>query len=309
MGRRVRRGVRAALIALIVAGPAATSLAAQQPTIEPPPPSGPPPGEDWPDWVGQFTVLSGNALVSGLTAGLIHWLRHDGDFADAFVRGAAGGAVVYAGKRITVERFDGAGFLGREVAAVGTSLVHNASAGRAALDRLLLPAGPVHVILDRRARGGYDVRARLDLIATGTLVWAATQDELEFDGHASLSAGAPVFRAPGLLFDPVGGDLDRSTGVTIAGTILLSDIPRFGQSYLDRVYAHERLHVLHTDYFSGAWGEPMEEWLEERYDWLGGPRRRVTLGLGEPILGSLGWLIGAHDERPWEMEANFLEGR
>ena len=63
-------------------------------------------------WPGELEFLSGNAALGGLTAALIQKLRGV-SFWEAFVDGALGGAVAYAGKRIAVERFYGAGLVGR----------------------------------------------------------------------------------------------------------------------------------------------------------------------------------------------------
>src|SRR5688500_10942351 len=101
-----------------------------------------------PTWVGQFTVAGANALLSGVTAGVIQELR-GGSFSDGFARGALGGVVIYAGKRVAMDRFAGAGLLGREVAAVGTSMVRNAADGVGLLDRVVLPVGPVRVYWQR----------------------------------------------------------------------------------------------------------------------------------------------------------------
>jgi hypothetical protein len=68
-----------------------------------------------PGWVADFTVLSGNVLVSAVSAGAVQKAR-GGSFRDGFARGAAGGAGVFAGKRIAAARWAGAGLVGRQVA-------------------------------------------------------------------------------------------------------------------------------------------------------------------------------------------------
>lgn len=67
-----------------------------------------------PDWGGELAFLSGNAALGGLTAALIQELQ-GGSFWRAFLEGALGGAVVYGGKRIAVERFYAAGLVGRQL--------------------------------------------------------------------------------------------------------------------------------------------------------------------------------------------------
>ncbi len=93
-----------------------------------------------PHWAGEFAILSGNAVLSGVTAGVVQKLR-GGSFRDGFVRGLTGGGVIYLGKRVAAERFSGAGLLGREVASLGTSMVRNASEGYGLLDDVVLPVG------------------------------------------------------------------------------------------------------------------------------------------------------------------------
>ena len=87
-----------------------------------------PRSDDWsaPQWVGDVTFLGLNALTSGLSAGLLQVVRGE-SFTDGFARGALGGSVHYAGMRISAQRFDGAGLLGRQVSAAGISMVRNAS--------------------------------------------------------------------------------------------------------------------------------------------------------------------------------------
>src|SRR5688572_16046106 len=123
-------GVQHSLIFLLAIGFLLTgnagSLAAQ---------NGPQGSDNWtaPAWVGDVTFLGANALTSGLSAGLLQRLR-GGSFRDGLARGALGGSVKYAGMRVSAQRFDGAGLLGRHVAATGTSMVRNASDARPTFD-------------------------------------------------------------------------------------------------------------------------------------------------------------------------------
>lgn len=96
--------------------------------------------------MGQELVTAGiNALLGGATAAGMRLIRGESasESWSAFWTGTLGGGVTYAGKRVAVERFGGAGFLGRELATVGGSMVRNASAGRGVLEELVLPVGPV----------------------------------------------------------------------------------------------------------------------------------------------------------------------
>ncbi len=298
-------GARAAAVLATAAALLATAPAAARGQALPPPGDAGP--SIYPGWVGEFTVFSGNVLLGALTAGVSRWLRH-GSFEDGFTRGALGGGVVYAGKRLAVGRFDGAGLLGREVAAVGSSVVANAGAGRATLERIDLPVMVGWVRLDR-AGGRTRLDGRIDLVPLAVLAYGVAQDRLDLDVAASLSAGAPVFRASGLLFRSRLTGAQPATGVELASSVWLSEVPRFGISYSRRVFAHERVHVAQNDFFTIAWGGPLEEFIHSRLAPRGGALRRIGVGLGDPILNALSALVPHYGQRPWELEANFLEGR
>ena len=105
--------------------------------------------------------MGANTFIGALTGGLVQALG-GGSFSDGFTRGALGGAIVYAGKRLSVGRFAGAGWIGREVAAVGTSIVRNASDGLPTVHRLVLPLGPLRVHF--RPNGDQVVNVKLDLL-------------------------------------------------------------------------------------------------------------------------------------------------
>ena len=122
-----------------------------------------------PHWAGEFAILSGNALLSGVTAGVVQKLRH-GSFRQGFMRGLLGGGVIYVGKRLVAERFSGSGFLGREVAGVGTSMVRNAGDGVGLFDRFVVTAGITRVYFDRHSPARLHVR--LDVVAAAWTAWA-----------------------------------------------------------------------------------------------------------------------------------------
>lgn len=261
-----------------------------------------------PDLSGQVATLSANAALGGLAAGIVQKLR-GGSFQDGLARGALGGGVAFLGKRVAVERFDGAGLAGRQLAAVGNSILLNAGAGRPSLERLVLPVGFARLHLGT----GEEPRARVSLDLHG-LVWtayAAAVPELRFDAAASLSAGAPVFRSPGyvLSWDETG---DEVAGFAPAGVILLSDhTGREGRGGATDpvIFAHERVHVLQYDQSFAAWSDPLQGWLLPRLP--GGERvgRVLDLDLAAPLLYGVSLWHGGYEGRPWEREAYFLAGR
>lgn len=269
----------------------------------------------FPRWTGQLAVFGGNALVGGVVGGVGQKLS-GGSFRDGFARGVLGGGVVYVGKRIAAERANGAGVLGRQVAAVGSSLVRNAAADQPSFRALLFPIGPVNLHLERAERAPVwrpRVRPRLDLATVLWTGYAIATPELQWDAPSSWSAGAPVFRA----FDRVikqGGDTLNAQGLTVAGVVLLSEFRERGRyerrnrEYTIPTFAHERIHVLQHDFNAQTIGIPAGHWLLRRVP--GGKRvgRYLDLNL-DPVFPLFGVLIHNGRSRPWELEAEYLGER
>jgi hypothetical protein len=254
-----------------------------------------------PTWVGHFTVLSANAVLGGLTGGIIQELR-GGSFQDGFARGALGGAVIYSGKRITAENFFAAGLLGREIAAVGASVVRNASDGIGSFDRLILPAGFMRIYWDR-ARGG--VHAKVDAYAAGLVVYAIAQDHLELDARASLSAGVAVFRTDNEVIT-FGTDEQHAAGVSRGGIVLRSYVPGWGKEFLDRAFAHERVHVAQDDQLFITLNDRLDDWLFTKLGPVRPLARYIDLNGSSEFLRLLARAIPRHGDRPWELEAIYL---
>jgi hypothetical protein len=260
--------------------------------------------DNWsaPGWMGDVTFLSLNALTSGVTAGVFQKLRGE-SFTDAFARGALGGAVYYGGLRISAQHFDGAGLLGRQVAATGTSMVRNASDGRPALERLFVPLGPLHLYVD--LADGVAVRPKVNLATLATLVAAVAEPVLEWDARATLSAGAPVFRAPGrgLISDGV-----TWRGYVAFGSIFLGEL---SSADMEPVFAHERAHVLQGDWLFLAWSDPMESWVLNRVPLGSTLHRYADFDLAARALhwGAYELFNVSDENRLHEIEAGFLAER
>jgi hypothetical protein len=249
-------------------------------------------------WQPHLKVLGINAALGGATAGALQWAG-GGSFRRGFLHGAAGGGIIYTGKLISSETFWGAGFLGREVAAVGTSVVHNASEARAPLESLMLSAGPVRLYI--RTDTAAPARLKLDLPSALVLVHTALSPSTTFHAGASLSAGAPVF----LVSEPLGSGWH---GTNRAGVILLladSPVGFPADPVRTMVFSHERVHTIQYDQVSHAWSSHVDSWLLRRVpggSWL---ERHVTLNVPlafTPVLHS----AVPYDRRPWEREAFFL---
>jgi hypothetical protein len=240
------------------------------------------------DWSSEARVFGANALLGGVSAGFTALVRGEPP-ARAFLYGAAGGALVHGGKRIVVERRDGMGLLGRQVAGVGASISGNVVAGRPPLDRVPLSFGPVRAYVGTGVEG---VDWRLDVPAAATVVWSLTFGA-EFDARQTLSTGAVVLRNKGTF--------------TLPGTIFHnpSDNAR-RQAY---VLAHELVHVLQYDQAYLTLGAPLEASLAARSPELRG--LLATFEFNLPALAAAGLLYAyVWQEQPhdafWEKEAIYL---
>jgi hypothetical protein len=258
--------------------------------------------ESKPRRAGDLAFIGGNAVLGGITAGLLQELR-GGSFWPAFRAGALGGAVAYAGRRIAVEQFTLAGLLGRELAAVGTSVVRNASDGRGMLDQLVLPLGLARLYLERDTAAARPLNARLklDLPTVLATTYLGLQGDVHFDLSASLSSGAPVFASFGRWSD------GNWRGNQAAGAIWLRGNPDDPNPDAERpaVLAHERVHILQYDFSLLAWSEPTERWLSARVPGGSWVHRHLDLGLHLGPWAMANWLI-PYQQRPWEHEAHFL---
>lgn len=255
-----------------------------------------------PNWAAQAGILGLNALFGGVSAGLMQELR-GGSFRDGFTRGALGGSFAYFGKRIAGQRFDGAGFIGREVSAVGSSIIRNASEARPTFESLVFPVGPVR--LHVRPKGERRIDASVDVMGSLWLAYAISEPELEFAATESLSAGAPVFRTDNKLI-VFRSSRFHAGGITPAGVILQSYVPAWGQPFLQRVLAHERIHVEQEDQIFHTLIEPAGTWLLRRVPHGNRIARHVDINLSTEVLALAGYLFKHHSDRPWELEAIYL---
>lgn len=241
------------------------------------------------NWVRHFNYMAGNALLDGLTAGLFQLFAEDGSFADGFAKGALGGTTAYVGKVVSVQRFAGAGLLGREVGAIGTSITRNARIGQGMLDELVLPVGPARLYWNR-SEGR--VTFRPDLTALYWVAYGAFDSNLEIDWGRSLSAGTAVFLTAEAGFSDVNATVR-------GGNIFLDRTLR----EIDRTFAHERVHVVQLDNAFGAWGEPLEDWL---FGMAGRPGRWLLRYTDIGIGGGGGYILFRDLA---EGEAYHLDGR
>ena len=254
-----------------------------------------------PRWSGELASLGANAFLGAITAGLTRELR-GGGFSDGFVKGALGGVLTYAGKRVAAERFDGAGFLGRHIAAIGSSATRNAGADVAVFDRITLPLGPVWLDV-YRGDGGH-VAARVDPAALGWIVYGIAESELEFDAGGSLSSGSVLFRTRGKLLS-FGDDSVHAAGVTNAGVVYIAGVEAFGPERERRTDAHERIHVLQQDQLAILWTAPFGEWAMRKASVPAPFAAHVAVNFSTEIMRLFAPLFDTHEDRPWELESIF----
>jgi hypothetical protein len=241
------------------------------------------------NWVRHFNYLAGNALLDGLAAGLFQLFAEDGSFTDGFAKGALGGSTAYLGKVVSVQRFEAAGFLGREIGAVGTSITRNARIGQGMLDELVFPVGPVRIYWNRVEER---VHLRPDLTAFYWIAYGTFDSNLTIDWGRSFSAGTAVFLTEEAGFSHVNATVR-------GGSIFLDRTLRA----IEQTFAHERVHVVQLDNAFGSWGEPLEDWLVGK---AGRPGRwlmnYVDIGIG----GGGGYILFRDLA---EAEAYHLDGR
>ncbi len=272
-------------------------------TPQPTPPADP----GTPRWEGHAAVLAGNAAFGALTGGLLQALK-GGSFTDGLLRGALGGAVTYAGKRIVVQRFPGAGLLGREVNAVGVSIVRNAGDGVPTFARLFLPLGPLPLRASVTFAGGVRVQPRLDLLDAVWLAHGLLAPGVHLDVGESVSAGAPVFQAEGRWLD--GADRGMRA-YAVSRAIFLGDPALYGPSGAPQaeVLSHERVHVLQQDFVLTAWSDPLAGVALDRLRlgrWVSRHVAVDALGWLPGMMSRLSFGAAGRDHSPAELEAWFL---
>ncbi len=255
----------------------------------------------------ELKVIGANALLGGVTAGVTA-LVHGRPFRRAFGLGAAGGAIVYGGKRfMSWHGIPGSGLAGRFVGATGASMVRNGAAGRGAFDLMLLPMGPFTLYL-RPPNDSTNAPIKLNLVRAAYLTGLVLRDDFRVDWHASLNAGTPVFERPGrVLFRR---DDKVTLGLAIGGAVIVGDptsMPLVNATPYGELLAHERVHVVQGDFLEISWTGPIEQWLLGALPggtWL---RRYVEPGFLSLAIAAAGLAAMPGDVSPWEKEAEYFE--
>ena len=243
-------------------------------------------------------IFAANVVVGGGVA-VLGRLISGRSIRKGLLPGATGGALVFAGKEITSREGSLAAWSGREVAAVGSSMISAAAKGNPVGSDITLPLGPLRIRVD--ARREMRIRPKVDIGSLVVAGWVASKDGNTLDLGESVSHGAIIMtRRWG----------NQTSASTRGGVILMDDIPRdlprTGRYHVrSGVIAHEMIHVEQYDFVLKTLGEPLDRMFAR---WLGlGETTTKYFDLGSAVLviGLSNGLI-PHRARPWEREAHSL---
>ena len=245
--------------------------------------------------------LAVNGALGGFSAAMFALARGKNPWRAALV-GFGGGVAMGAGKQVAGQRFDGAGLMGRQLAAFGTSMVRSASEDTMVV---IVPVGPM--TFEVRPSAVDRVRPRVNVVSTATLLYYVVRADTRLDMGATLSAGAPVFRFPtetvstrdGIIF----GRMDF-------GTIILGRTPLVQDRQRRMTLPHEAIHVVQYDFLEQALSLPLERAILRKLGASEGFLRHVDLGAISVMLAGVLQMHMDYDDRPWERESVLLtEGR
>ena len=245
--------------------------------------------------------LAVNGALGGFSAAMFALARGKNPWRAALV-GFGGGVAMGAGKQVAGRRFHGAGLMGRQLAAFGTSMVRSASEDTMVV---IVPIGPM--TFEVRPSAVDRVRPRVNVVSTATLLYYVVRADTRVDMGATLSAGAPVFRFPtetvstrdGIIF----GRMDF-------GTIVLGRTPLVQDRQRRMTLPHEAIHVVQYDFLEQALSLPLERAILRKLGAGDGFLRHVDLGAISVMLAGVLQMHMDYDDRPWERESVLLtEGR
>lgn len=246
-----------------------------------------------PERVGDGKLLIINSAIGAATAGVYRVLSHK-PIAMGIVRGAIGGAGVYAGKRLIGNGRPGYWWLGREVSSISSSEIANAGLGLRPLENIVLPVGPIRLHFDRTSR---KLVPRLDVVSTiGAVVVGARQGS-RLGWRESVSTGAIVFLTP---------ETSDQIGSYAAGVLSVSELAPDGHFYplesKRSILSHEMTHAAQYDFTFNSLSNPFRGMLESKVPRLKRYTRYVDVNLMLPVEMFLNSFV-SYQDRPWEREA------
>lgn len=220
-------------------------------------------------------LAAANGLVGGVTVVVQRALGNEGDLWSGFFEGFLGGAVSFTGRRVIATDVPGSELLGRQIGAVGNSVIHNSARGEAIWSTLALPLGPVnlYVSFDDPEGNRFRFRGRFNDIAW--TAWALADPEMRVDWARSLRVGFMVIEKSRNRLD------FTSLGMTVGGAALFDDSS-------DWVLEHEAIHVAEFDFLNTVFGYPVERALFGTK----GMARHLDFGVVVPATLGLGILVG-----------------
>jgi hypothetical protein len=238
-----------------------------------------------------------NVAIGALTGAAANLIRGESPWR-GMAYGTVGGAVWLSGKLLAASEFGGSGFLGRQVASVGSSIVANVVTEHDPLSTISFPLYLVRVDVEFHKRR---LRARVDVPSTVVAIYAAAQRELSVDWGRTVGAGALVI-------------LDQTEATTwagrhAAGVIIIKDQAVPANSWvpveMDRVLRHELVHLIQHDFTTLIVSRPVQDWMATLFPGARTVSSYVDLQLDFAAWAALNTLL-SHDDRPWEWEARVL---
>jgi len=235
-----------------------------------------------------------NVALGAVTAGTWSAVQKK-SFWRGFARGGAGGAAVFAGKRLIGEGNPVSWWAGREIAALGSSEVVNAAEGLPFLQRAVIPVGPIRFHIDRLAKR--KVIPRLDLASTIAAGVIASGERTRLAVKETLATGVIVFMVP---------ENSRTVGTHTAGILSVSEVlpdgnfPPLAPKRI--VISHEMVHASQYDFVFTVWSDVAQRAIAKRIPAAGFISRYLDVNLSLPLQLGANHLID-YESRPWEREA------
>ena len=236
-------------------------------------------------------IFAVNVALGGVTAGVWRVLTRK-PLVAGVVRGAAAGAVVYAGKKIIAEETPLAWWGGRQIAAIASSEISNAAENLPILQRVVLPLGPVRIHLDRLA--SHKVMPRLDALQSIAIVLFAIHPATRFSAKESFATGEIIFI----------NENDRFDGYHVAGVISLSEVltSAFLSACKRSILSHELIHAAQYDFTFTAWSDATQGAISRRLPAAASITRFIDVNLTLPMPYVTNKIL-KYGDRPWEIEA------
>jgi hypothetical protein len=252
--------------------------------------------------VSPVSVVLVNAAMGGAAAVIGRLLAGKSVKRAAFI-GVASGTTVVLGKWMVSRNSNATNVIGRAVAAVGSSQVSDAAAGKPFMSEVVIPYGILNFYYDRTSQR--HVSARLNFAASlETLINARTTDQT-FQMQRSILSGVPTFLVNP---DQPGSD---GRGSQIAGVITYRPGARnlvMEKEQISKMIGHEIVHVVQSDFLLITAALPAERVILQIVPGGRTVNRFLDLGLHVPVWSGAN-AMWPYASRPWEREAVTLAGR